>query len=73
VTDDPAALSFENARAELDQVVARLEDGATSLEEALALWERGEALHRRCVELLGLAEQRLRVLRPGGEPTPPPA
>ena len=39
-------LSFEAARDELEQVVQRLEDGSTSLEEALALWERGEALYR---------------------------
>jgi exodeoxyribonuclease VII small subunit len=64
VTDDIASMPFEDARAELEAVVARLEDGGTTLEEALALWERGEALHRRCAELLGAAEDRLRALRP---------
>jgi exodeoxyribonuclease VII small subunit len=57
-------LPFEQARAELDEVVRRLEDGSTTLEDALALWERGEALHRRCAEILGAAEERLRALRP---------
>jgi exodeoxyribonuclease VII small subunit len=64
MTDDIAEMPFEQARAELDAVVARLEDGATTLEEALALWERGEALHRRCAALLGAAEERLKALRP---------
>jgi exodeoxyribonuclease VII small subunit len=57
-------LPFEHARAELDEVVRRLEDGSTTLEDALALWERGEALHRRCADILGAAEERLRALRP---------
>jgi exodeoxyribonuclease VII small subunit len=57
-------LPFEQARAELDEVVRRLEDGSTTLEDALALWERGEALHRRCADILGAAEERLRALRP---------
>jgi exodeoxyribonuclease VII small subunit len=56
---DVAALSYEEARTELEAVVRRLEDGGTTLDEALALWERGEALHRRCSELLTAAEERL--------------
>jgi exodeoxyribonuclease VII small subunit len=64
MTDDVAGMPFEQARAELDAIVTRLEDGGTTLEEALTLWERGEALHRRCTELLGAAEDRLRALRP---------
>jgi exodeoxyribonuclease VII small subunit len=63
---EPDLMSYEQARAELEVVVSRLEDGATTLEEALALWERGQALHRRCAELLGVAEERLRALRPEG-------
>lgn len=59
-------LTFEQARTELDDVVRRLEDGGTSLEDALALWERGEALHRRCADILGAAEERLKALRPDG-------
>ncbi len=64
MTDDIAAMAFEQARAELDAIVARLEDGGTTLEEALALWERGEALHRHCAALLTAAEDRLQALRP---------
>jgi exodeoxyribonuclease VII small subunit len=52
-------LTFEQAREQLEEIVRRLEDGRTSLDEALALWERGEALHRRCGELLTAAEERL--------------
>ena len=55
-------LSFEAARDELEQVVQRLEDGSTSLEEALALWERGEALYRTCRSRLEAAEARIEKL-----------
>jgi exodeoxyribonuclease VII small subunit len=55
-------LSFEAARDELEQVVQRLEDGSTSLEEALALWERGEALYRACRSRLEAAEARIEKL-----------
>lgn len=63
-------LSFEQARAELDDIVRRLESGGTTLDEALGLWERGEALHRHCVRLLTAAEERLRAARPGPRETP---
>lgn len=56
---DIAALSFEQARDELQQVVARLEQGSATLEESLRLWERGEALARRCEDWLLGAKQRL--------------
>jgi exodeoxyribonuclease VII small subunit len=59
----PAAeLTFEAARDELEQVVQRLEDGSTSLEEALALWERGEELYRACRSRLEAAEARIEKL-----------
>jgi len=54
-----ADLSFEQARDELAQVVAQLEQGAPSLERSLALWERGEALAARCEEWLLGAKRRL--------------
>ncbi|HAQ59147.1 MAG TPA: exodeoxyribonuclease VII small subunit [Microbacterium sp.] len=56
---DIAALSFEQARDELQQVVASLEQGSATLEESLRLWERGEALAQRCEEWLLGAKQRL--------------
>jgi exodeoxyribonuclease VII small subunit len=55
-------LTFEEARAELERVVIALEDGKTSLDDALALWERGEALYRLCRRKLDDAEQRIATL-----------
>lgn len=54
-----AALSYEEARAKLVDIVARLEQGNIPLEEALTLWELGEALARRCESWLGAARERL--------------
>jgi exodeoxyribonuclease VII small subunit len=63
VTDeDGAPIGFEQARDELEQVVRALEDGGTTLEQALALWERGEQLYRICRERLDAAEVRIRSL-----------
>ena len=53
------AQSFEEAREELVEVVRRLEAGGITLEESLALWERGEVLARRCQEWLDGARRRL--------------
>jgi exodeoxyribonuclease VII small subunit len=61
MTDEPV-LTFEQARDELEQVVMQLEDGATSLDQAIGLWERGEALYRICRERLEAAEQRIERL-----------
>jgi exodeoxyribonuclease VII small subunit len=52
-------LSYEAARAELRDVVAKLESGAQSLEESLALWERGEQLAEICQKWLDVATTRL--------------
>lgn len=60
---DVSTLGYEQARDELVSVVARLEAGAQSLEESLALWERGEALAARCQEWLDGARQRLSAVR----------
>jgi exodeoxyribonuclease VII small subunit len=63
-SDGPLAeLSYEQARDELVRVVAELEQGAVTLEESLALWERGEALARRCEEWLLGAKERLDAAR----------
>lgn len=55
--DEP--LSYEDARAELVEVVQRLEAGGTTLEESLALWERGERLATICQEWIDGARARL--------------
>ena len=52
-------LSYEAAREELVDVVRRLEAGGTTLEESLALWERGEELARVCQQWLDGARARL--------------
>ena len=52
-------LSFERAIEELESIVRRLEDGKVPLEESVAIYERGEALKRRCEELLRQAEARV--------------
>ncbi|MEU8181874.1 exodeoxyribonuclease VII small subunit [Micromonospora sp. NPDC049044] len=57
-------LSYEQARAELASVVERLEAGGTSLEESLALWERGEALTVICQRWLDGARARIDAARP---------
>ncbi len=59
-------LTFEQAFAELEQVVKALEAGNQPLEEALALYERGMQLADRCQKLLNTAELRIRQLVPDG-------
>ncbi|ABE41521.1 exodeoxyribonuclease VII small subunit [Rhodopseudomonas pseudopalustris] len=56
---DVKKLSFERAMEELETIVKRLEDGKVPLEESVAIYERGEALKRRCDELLRQAEARV--------------
>jgi exodeoxyribonuclease VII small subunit len=58
-------LSYEQARAELATVVERLEAGGVTLEESLALWERGEQLAAVCQRWLDGARSRLESARPG--------
>lgn len=60
---DISKLSYEEARNELVAVVADLEKGTATLEETLALWERGEALANRCEEWLVGAKARLEAAR----------
>lgn len=67
---DVSSLSFEQARDELVRVVAELEQGAPTLEQSLALWERGEALAARCDEWLLGAKRRLDAARTAAESTP---
>ena len=62
-SSDVSALSYEQARDELIRVVSELEQGSATLEESLALWERGEALAARCEEWLLGAKARLEAAR----------
>ncbi len=59
VTEGGAAIGYEQARDELVDVVRRLEAGGATLEEALALWERGEELAKVCRHWLEGARARL--------------
>lgn len=56
---DIAAMPFETALAELETIVDKLEKGAVSLDDLVRLYERGEALKKRCDELLKNAETRI--------------
>ncbi|RLU80885.1 exodeoxyribonuclease VII small subunit [Streptomyces griseocarneus] len=58
-TEGGSALGYEQARDELIEVVRRLEAGGTTLEESLALWERGEELSKVCRRWLEGARARL--------------
>jgi exodeoxyribonuclease VII small subunit len=62
--------SYEQAREELVEVVRKLEAGGTTLEESLALWERGEELATVCQEWLDGARARLDATRDDAA-TPP--
>ena len=52
-------LPFEAAQRELEQIVERLERGQAPLDEAIALWERGEELYRLCLGKLDAAQGRI--------------
>jgi exodeoxyribonuclease VII small subunit len=56
---DIAKLPFERAIEELESIVKRLEEGKVPLEESVTIYERGEALKRRCEDLLRQAEARV--------------
>jgi len=56
------ALTYEEAFAELERIVAALESGEHPLEESMSLFERGQALTKRCAELLDKAELRVQAL-----------
>jgi exodeoxyribonuclease VII small subunit len=62
--------TYEEARAELEDVVRRLETGGVALEESLALWERGEQLARQCQDWLDGARRRLEAVREPAAKTP---
>ena len=55
-------VSFEQAQAELEQIVERLERGDVELEELTKLWERGEELYRRCAAQLTDAQGKIEEL-----------
>jgi exodeoxyribonuclease VII small subunit len=68
---DIGQMPFERAIEELESIVKRLEEGKVPLEESVTIYERGEALKRRCEDLLRQAEARVEkiTLDAAGKPT----
>jgi len=75
VPPDIIAMSFEDALAELEQIVRRLEGGQVKLDEAILSYERGSQLKRHCEGKLNEAQQRVEriVIGPDGVVTAEPA
>jgi len=61
-------MTFEAAQKELEQIVEKLERGEASLDEAIALWERGEELYRFCRERLDAAHGKIEELAKRAQP-----
>jgi exodeoxyribonuclease VII small subunit len=68
--EDIAAMSYEQAIKELEQIVEKLEKGTVELEESIAIYARGEALKTHCNELLRNAEQRIEKITLGANGRP---
>ena len=68
LTEEP---TFEELESELEAIVARLEQGRVSLDETVALWERGEELYKLCVARLDLAHGKIEELSAKIESAPP--
>lgn len=60
---DVSGLTFEQAVAELETIVQRLERGDVALDQSIAIYERGEALKRHCEALLNAAEARIEKIK----------
>ena len=70
MSGDRPEMTYEQAREELVEVVRKLEAGGTSLEESLALWERGEELAGTCQRWLDGARERLSKAQAAHEEKP---
>ncbi|ESR24750.1 Exodeoxyribonuclease VII small subunit [Lutibaculum baratangense AMV1] len=70
IPDDVAAMSFEEALAELEKIVGRLEKGNVALEESIAIYTRGDALKKHCDRLLRQAEMRVEKIAADAEGRP---
>ncbi|MGA8170477.1 MAG: exodeoxyribonuclease VII small subunit [Methylocystis sp.] len=69
-SDDIATLPFEKAMQELEEIVAALEKSSVSLDDSVKLYERGEALKKRCDALLAQAEARIEKITLGANGAP---
>lgn len=71
MSDTPVEeMSFEQAMAELEQVVQKLENGQVALEESIQLYERGAALKARCEGQLKAAEEKVAAITTDAEGNP---
>jgi exodeoxyribonuclease VII small subunit len=64
---DIQTMPFERAIEELESIIKRLEEGKVPLAESVEIYERGEALKRRCEELLKAAEARVEKITTGAD------
>lgn len=69
-SDDLESLSYEDAFAQLEEILERMETGELPLEETLTLYERGSALAALCSRKLDEAELRVRQWQPGDTTAP---
>jgi len=67
---DAGKMTFEQALAELEAIVAQLEGGQAPLQESIDIYERGEALKKRCEDLLKQAEARIEKITLARDGTP---
>ncbi|KUF12688.1 exodeoxyribonuclease VII small subunit [Pseudoponticoccus marisrubri] len=67
---NPDEMTFEQAMAELEQVVAQLERGDVALDESISLYERGAKLRKRCDAKLKEAEEKVAAITLDAEGTP---
>lgn len=70
MTDDPNALSFEDALRQLEEIVARLESGDASLDESITLYSRGDALRAQSEARLKDAQARIEKITLGSDGKP---
>ncbi|MBV6650814.1 exodeoxyribonuclease VII small subunit [Hoeflea sp. EC-HK425] len=61
--NDISAMSFEDAVAQLENIVEQLERGDVALDKSIEIYERGEALKAHCEKLLSAAEKRIEKIR----------
>jgi exodeoxyribonuclease VII small subunit len=57
-------MTFEELAKELEHIVQQLESGQAELDDAIRLWERGEELHRLCLDKLDSAQGKIEALKP---------
>ena len=60
---DPSKLKYDQAIAEVEQIIERIESGDVELEESLAAWERGVKLLSHCRKVLDQAEKKIESLQ----------